>query len=117
MRRADNTSPISLLTKRISLKRVYFNISAIPEIKIQSGERGSVSIFSPFLKSLANGFISMYKLLLIHVNARLPVLPFQFSFSCHGLPHPVVLAWTKMGQLQKSQRQCSPKRPVEVTFQ
>ena len=37
MRHPDNTSPISLLTKRISLKRVYFNISAIPEIKFQLG--------------------------------------------------------------------------------
>ena len=76
-----------------------------------------MSIFFPFLKSLANVFISTYELSLIHVDARLPVLPLQFSFSCHGLPHPVVLAWTKMGQLQNSQRQCSPGAPVEVTFQ
>ena len=78
---------------------------------------GAVSIFSPFLKSLANGFISIYELSLIHEDARLPVLPFQFSFSCYGLTHSVVLAWTKMGQLQNSERQCSPGPPVEVTFQ
>ena len=74
-------------------------------------------MFFPFLKYLANVFISIYELSLIHVDARLPVLPFQFSFSCHGLAHPVVLPWTKMGQLQNSQRKCSPGRPVEVTFQ
>ena len=81
-----------------------------------------MSIFFPFLKSLANVFISMYELSLIHVDARLPVLPFQFSFSCHGLPHPVVLPWTKMGQLQNSQTAKVKDSvvlvpPVEVTFQ